>query len=35
MIVIGDEFGVKVIFFYGCGGIVGCGGGLIYEVIIF
>lgn len=28
------QYEVELLFFYGCGGIVGCGGGLVYVVIL-
>lgn len=35
LVVFVEEFDVILILFYGCGGIIGCGGLLVYVVIYF
>lgn len=35
LVKVGEEVGIEFILFYGCGGIIGCGGVFVYVVLFF
>lgn len=35
LVKVSEEVGIELILFYGCGGMIGCGGVLVYVVLFF